>query len=131
IESMRFRIADVWQVRGADTMRACGRFLTITAVLVSLAGMAGAAEVRVLSVGAVQHAVKGIAADFANESGHQVIFTIGSPAIVMQKIRDGETHDAVIVSEPAMDQLDRDGIVNPESRVRLAVTGLGVVVRTG
>ena len=40
-------------------------------------------------------------------------------------------HDAVIVSEPAMDQLDRDGIVNPESRVRLASTGIGVAVRDG
>jgi molybdate transport system substrate-binding protein len=101
------------------------------AVLVSFAGMARAAEIRVLSVGAVQNAVKALAADFAKESGHQVMFTIGSPAIVMQKIGDGETYDAVIVSEPAMDQLDKDGIVNPESRVRLAVTGLGVAVRAG
>ena len=38
----------------------------------------------------------------------------------MKKIAANETHDAVIVSEPAMDELDRDGIVNPESRVRLA-----------
>jgi ABC-type Fe3+ transport system substrate-binding protein len=30
----------------------------------------------------------------------------------------------VIVSEPAMDVLDRDGIVNPESRVRLAKVGV-------
>jgi molybdate transport system substrate-binding protein len=112
-------------------MRAFGRFIAITAVLVSFAGMARAAEIRVLSVGAVQNAVKTLAADFAKESGHQVIFTTGSPAIVMQKIRDGETHDAVIVSEPAMDQLDKDGIVNPESRVRLAVTGLGVAMRAG
>ena len=56
-------------------------------------------------------------------------FTIGSPAVVMQKIKANEVHDAVIVSEPAMDELDRDGIVNPESRVRLANTGIGVAVR--
>ena len=68
-------------------MRAFGRSITIAAVLVSLAGMAGAAEVRVLSVGAVQYAVKSLAADFAKESGHQVIFTTGSPAIVMQRSR--------------------------------------------
>ena len=84
-----------------------------------------------LSVGAVEHAVRSLAADFAKETGHQVIFTIASPAVVMQKIKDNEIHDAVIVSEPAMDQLDRDGIVNPESRVRLANTGLGVAVRDG
>jgi hypothetical protein len=38
----------------------------------------------------------------------------------MQRIKDNDIHDAVIVSEPAMDELDREGIVNPESRVKLA-----------
>ena len=112
-------------------MRALGRTVTFAAMLMSLAGMAAADEVRVLSVGAVQNAVKSLAADFAKESGHQVVFTIGSPAVVTQKIKDGEVFDAVIVSEPAMDVLDGDGIVNPESRVRLANTGMGVAVRAG
>jgi ABC-type molybdate transport system substrate-binding protein len=101
-------------------MRAFGRIASIVAVLLSLAGMAAAAEVRVLGVDAVQQAVRGLAADFAKETGHQVIFTIASPAVVMEKITANETYDAVIVSEPIMDQLDKDGIVNPESRVRLA-----------
>jgi molybdate transport system substrate-binding protein len=112
-------------------MRAFGWIVSIAAVLVSLAGMAAAADVRVLSVGAVQNAVKNLAADFAKETGHQVIFTIGSPAVVTQKIKAGEVFDAVIVSEPAMDLLDKDGVVNPESRVRLANTGMGVAVREG
>ena len=112
-------------------MRTFGRVVSIAAVLTSLTGMAAAADIRVLSVGAVQNAVRNLAADFARESGHQVLFTIGSPAVVTQKIKDGEVFDAVIVSEPAMDALDRDGIVNPESRVRLANTGMGVAVRAG
>src|SRR5882672_4781256 len=112
-------------------MRAFARIVTVAAVLLSLMGMARAAEIRVLSVGAVQNAVMAIADAFAKESGHHVSFTVGSPAVVMQKIKDGETFDAVIVSEPAMDQLDKDGMVNPESRVRLANTGMGVAVRDG
>ena len=112
-------------------MRTFGRVASIAAVLMSFTGMAAAADIRVLSVGAVQNAVRNLAADFARESGHQVLFTIGSPAVVTQKIKDGEVFDAVIVSEPAMDGLDRDGIVNPESRVRLANTGMGVAVRAG
>ena len=114
------RIAVVWHFRAEDTMRAFGRAASIAAVLMSVAGMAAAAEVRVLGVDAVEQAVRGLAADFAKETGHQVVFTIASPAVVMKKIAANETHDAVIVSEPAMDQLDKDGIVNPESRVRLA-----------
>ncbi len=110
-------------------MRAFGLTVTIAAMLMSLGGMARAADVRVLSVGAVQVAIRNLAADFRKETGHQVIFTIASPAVVIQKIKANEVHDAVIVSEPAMDELDRDGIVNPESRVRLANTGIGVALR--
>lgn len=112
-------------------MRTCRQLACIAAMLMSLTGMAAAEDIRVLSVGAVQHAVKALAAEFGKENGHQVLLTIGSPAVVMQKIKDGEVFDAVIVSEPAMDVLDKKGVVNPESRVRLANTGMGVAVRAG
>ena len=112
-------------------MRFLRRIASVAATLISLTSMAGAADIRVLSVGAVQGALRDLAAEFGNETGHRVVLTIDSPAIVMQKIKDGETYDAVIVSEPAMDRLDKEGVVNPESRVPLAKTGMGVAVRAG
>ena len=112
-------------------MRSFGRIASIAVMLVSLAGIAAAADIRVLSVGAVQNAVKELAAEFDHETGHRVVLTIASPAVVTQKIKDGEVYDAVIVSEPAMDRLDKEGIVNPESRVPLGKTGMGVAVRAG
>jgi molybdate transport system substrate-binding protein len=124
-------IADIWHFRGEDTMRSFGRIASIAVMLVSLAGIAAAADIRVLSVGAVQNAVKELAAEFDHETGHRVVLTVGSPAVVTQKIKDGEVYDAVIVSEPAMDRLDKEGIVNPESRVPLGKTGMGVAVRAG
>ena len=87
-------------------MRSFGRIASIAVMLVSLAGIAAAADIRVLSVGAVQNAVKELAAEFDHETGHRVVLTIASPAVVTQKIKDGEVYDAVIVSEPAMDRLD-------------------------
>jgi molybdate transport system substrate-binding protein len=112
-------------------MRTCGWITAIAVTLISLMGMADAADIRVLSVGAVQQAVRELATEFGNETGHHIVLTIGSPVVVMQKIKDGEVADAVIVSEPAMDQLDKEGVVNPESRVPLAKTGMGVAVRAG
>ena len=76
-------------------MRAFGRIISIAAVLVSVAGMAAAADIRVLSVGAVQNAVRPLAVDFSKETGHKIVFTVGSPAVVAQKLKDGETFDAV------------------------------------
>src|ERR1700730_5008900 len=119
IDAIGRKIADIWHFRGEDTMRSFGRNACIAVTLLSLTGMAGAADIRVLSVGAVQNAVRALAADFGTESGHRVVLTFGAPVVVTQKIKDGEVFDAVIVSEPAMDRLDQDGVVNPESRVPL------------
>src|SRR3954470_4616558 len=105
-------------------MRAFGRTISIAAVLVSLAGMAAAADIRVLSVGAVQNALRPLAAEFSKETGHKIVLAVGSAAVVSRKRKAGETFDAVIVCEPAMDRLDKEGIVNPESRVRLANAGI-------
>jgi len=110
-------------------MRAFGRTVLIAATLMPPLGMADAAEVRVLSVGAVQNAVRALAAEFEKDIGDRVVLTFAAPVAAMAKIKAGETFDALIVSEPAMDGLDRDGIVNPESRLRLASTGLGLAVR--
>jgi molybdate transport system substrate-binding protein len=111
-------------------MRAIGRTILMAATLMLLSHMA-AADIRVLSVGAVQNAVRALAAQHEKDSGQRVVLTVGSPAVVLQKIKAGEIFDALIASEGAMDELDRDGIVNPESRVRLASTGLGIAVRSG
>src|SRR5262249_34217298 len=101
------------------------------AVLISVAGMARAAEGRVLSVDAVQNAVKALVPEFSKETGHKIALTIGSPVVGVQKIRDGEGYEAVIGFRPGVGRADRGGHGNPESRVRLANTGLGVAVRAG
>jgi molybdate transport system substrate-binding protein len=112
-------------------MRFFRRIASVATTLISLTSMAGAADIRVAGVGAVQNALRVLAAEFGNETGHRMVLTIDAPAVVMQKIKDGEVYDAVIVSEPAMDRLDKEGVVNPESRVPLAKTGMGVAVRAG
>ncbi len=60
-------------------MWACLRTIAIAAVLLSRADMAGAAEIRLLGVAAVQDAVRSLAADFCKETGHQVVLTAVSP----------------------------------------------------
>jgi ABC-type molybdate transport system substrate-binding protein len=101
-------------------MRAIARTALIAAALMLRASMADAASIRVLSASAAEPAVQTLALEFTKDTGHEITLTLGSPAQVMEKIKAGEIFDALIASEGAMDELDRDGIVNPESRVRLA-----------
>ena len=93
--------------------------------------IASAAEVKVLSVGAVQYALKVLAADYAKASGDEVVFTIGSPAIVIDKLKAGETSDVLVMSAAAMDAFEPAGGLRADSRTKLARTGIGVAMRDG
>jgi ABC-type molybdate transport system substrate-binding protein len=104
-------------------MRALIRAALTAAILAPAVGVAQSAEIRVLAVRAPEAALRGIATDFARESGHQVTLTIDSSAAVLERIKANEVYDAIIIAEPVMDQLDRQGLVNPETRERLAKTG--------
>ena len=103
--------------------------LTVLMLIVS-AGIAAAAEIRVLSVGSTQFAAKALAADFAKESGHQVAFTIVAPFQVDQRLA-AEPYDLVIVAVPSMEALDRAGSLRPGSRTAIARVGIGLVVKDG
>ena len=61
-------------------MRFFRRIASVAATLISLTSMAGPADIRVVGVGAVQNALRVLAAEFGNETGHRVILTIDAPA---------------------------------------------------
>src|SRR5262249_57615891 len=86
----------IWQFRGEETMRSFGRIASVAVTLTFVASMAGAADIRVLSVGAVQHAAKELATEFGNATGHKVILTAASPVDVTQKIQAGRGFADVI-----------------------------------
>jgi len=96
----------------------------VVMMVASFGGTARAANINVLSAAAVQDVVRQLAAEFAKESGHQVLL-LSPSSFTPQNFNQGTKvmPDAVITTEPIMDQLDKDGMVNPESRVRLAADG--------
>jgi molybdate transport system substrate-binding protein len=105
-----------------------------TAVLIGIALMAsapaGAADVRVLSVGSVQVAAKALAADFNKATGHNVALLVITPSQIPQKLAS-EPFDMLIASVGAMEGHDKAGILRPGSRTGLARVGIGVIVREG
>jgi molybdate transport system substrate-binding protein len=98
--------------------------------LMGCAGMAAAAELRVLSLGSVQIAAKALAADFSKATGDQVLLTIVAPSEISGKLA-GATYDMIICSVPAMEALDKAGALRPGSRSPLSRVGIGVMVREG
>jgi molybdate transport system substrate-binding protein len=99
------------------------------ALLLSVTAVA-AAEVRILSVGSVQVAVKAIASDFGRDTGHKVALTVVTPNRIPQRLTS-EPFDMLIASVGAMETHDKAGDITPNSRAPLARVGIGVMVREG
>ena len=98
--------------------------------LMTSASAAGAAEVRVLSVGSVQIAARALAADFSRHTGHKITLNVVTPSDIPQKLASA-SYDMIIASIPAMEALDSTGAFRPDTRTPLARVGIGVMVREG
>jgi molybdate transport system substrate-binding protein len=113
-----------------------GGSLTRTAILaaaclVPLAGAAQAAELKIISAGAVRGVIAAMIEDYARRTGHTFDFTVGSTGQLREVIASGKPADLIIVSASTMGELEKTGKITPGSRVDLGRVGLGVVVREG
>jgi molybdate transport system substrate-binding protein len=92
---------------------------------------AEAAELTVLSAGAVRSIVSDLTQAFERESGHTVKISYAPVGVIRQKLGAGEKADVVIVTDAAVDDMARQGAVVMGSRTDVGRTGMGVAVREG
>lgn len=92
------------------------------------AGGAMAAEIRVLSAGAVEPGLRAAAAAFKKQTGNEVNITFNTAPEIRKRISAGEAFDVVIAPPAALDEFA--GKVAAE-RVNLGRVGMGVAVRPG
>ena len=90
-----------------------------------------AAELKVISAGAVRTVIGGMIEDYARKSGQKITFTVGPTGQLRSIIASGEPADLIIVSAPLMAELEKTGKLVPGSRVDFGRIGLGVVIRDG
>ena len=89
------------------------------------------AEIKVMSAGAVRAMVAALSAEFEGETGKKLNVNFGTAGSLRERIKNGETADLVILSESAIAELAKLGLVEPESRTDLGRTVTGVIVREG
>jgi molybdate transport system substrate-binding protein len=111
-------------------MRGTCKAIFMGLALIISASMAQAADLRVLSLGSVQIAVKAFAQDFTKATGNKVALTTVAPGEIGQKLASA-SYDMIICSVPAMEAFDRAGTLRPGSRSPLSRVGIGVMVREG
>ena len=90
-----------------------------------------AAEIKVLSAGAMKSIVADFAEAFRQETGHAVAISTGTAGEIRQKMTAGDPADVVFVSDTVIEQLAATGTVVADTRSDIARTGIGVAVRDG
>lgn len=112
------------------------RRAVMVAAALTLAGAAQAAEIRVVSSGGFAAAYRALAPEFERQTGHTLVTGWGpsmgdTPNAVPARLARGEPVDVVIMVGYALGKLVEQGKVPADSRVDLARSVIGVVVRQG
>jgi molybdate transport system substrate-binding protein len=112
----------------------CLSRLGVAALLV--AGAASAADVHVMISAGFYGVYSELGPAFERASGHRLVTTRGpsmgdSPEAIPTRLARGETADVVILDGAAADELGRRGMVRADSKVELARSMIGMVVRIG
>ena len=89
-----------------------------------------AAEIKVLSAGAVEPGIRAAAAAYTKQSGNEVKITFNTAPEIRKRVTAGEAFDVVIAPPAALDEFAGAGKLGAD-RVNLGRVGVGVVVRSG
>jgi molybdate transport system substrate-binding protein len=92
--------------------------------------LAGALEIRAVTVGALQNGLERLGADFIRENGGQINYTVTSPANLNSVLAGGQ-FDVIIAAAASVEELERSGGLQAGSRVKAVRVGIGVAVREG
>jgi molybdate transport system substrate-binding protein len=103
----------------------------LATVLTLSAAAANAAEIKVISAGAVRALIAGMIDDYSKETGHKFDFTTGPTGFLRDVIATGQHADLIIASAPLMGELEKTSKLTPGSRTDLGRVGMGVVIREG
>jgi molybdate transport system substrate-binding protein len=100
-------------------------------IMMTGAGMANAAEVRVLSAGAVEPGLHAFAALVKRETGHDLKIQFNTGPQIAKRLAANEVYDILISPPPAMEQAIKEGKVIADTRVPVGRVGAGIIVRSG
>lgn len=89
-----------------------------------------AAEITVMSGGAVEPGLKAAAAAFEKESGHKVKITFNTTPQMRKRVAAGDAFDVIVAPPPAVKEFAQAGKVE-EGGVDIGRVGSGVAVRPG
>ena len=110
------------------------RSLSIATVLLACCAQAAlAAQISVLSAGAIEPGIRPALAAFEKASGHSINLTFATAPQIRQRIEAGTVVDVLIAPPALLDELEQAAKLGADrtQRVPIGRVGLGVAVRPG
>jgi molybdate transport system substrate-binding protein len=104
----------------------------VMGVLLALgSGAALAAEIKVLSAGAVEPGLVRLAEQFQRDTGNKVKIQFATAPERARRLAAGEAADILIAPPGVVNEQVRNGKVDADSRITVGRVGVGVTVRSG
>jgi molybdate transport system substrate-binding protein len=94
-------------------------------------GAAQAADIKVLSAGALRSLMQELAGDFEKASGNHLVLDFATAGGVEQRIAAGEAVDVAILTEPRIKTLEGDGKIVKDSIALIGRAAIGLAVKKG
>src|SRR6516162_8596693 len=91
--------------------------------------MAAAADVKVLSAGAVEPGLQRAAEQFKRASGNEIKVQFNTAPQLTKRMAEGEVADILIAPPAVLDDQAKNGRIATQGRFMLGRVGIGVVVR--
>jgi molybdate transport system substrate-binding protein len=90
-----------------------------------------AAEVKILTAGAMKAVVLELVPQFEKETGHKAVVDNDTAGGLAKRVEGGEAFDLAVITPGVIGDLANKGKVVGDSRVNVARVGVGVVVKEG
>lgn len=103
--------------------------IALLVVVASLSASALAAEIRVLSGGAVEPGLRAFADVAKRETGHTLVIQYNTGPQIAKRLAAGEVYDILISPPPAIAQAGKDGQLVADTKVPVGRVGAGIIVR--
>ena len=109
------------------------RLLVLAAVLNGALsfGSVQAAEIKVLSAGALRPLLQDLAPDFEKSSGNRLTFDFATAGGVEERVASGEAVDVALLTEPRIKKLAGEGKIAKDSIALIGRAKIGLAVKKG
>src|SRR5690348_9519687 len=108
--------------------------LPIAAMLAGLLGLGSAAEaadIKVLTTGAMKEVVLAVVPAYEKETGNKVVVSNDTAGAIAKRIEGGEEFDLCVLTPAAIRDLSQKGKFAAGAGANVARVGVGVVVKAG